>query len=186
MITVRSLALSFCIALFVCATLAANLTAETPPASKRFESAETAEIPDFQRHVVPLLGRLGCNGRSCHGSFQGRGDFRLSLFGYDFGMDLEALHADASTDEGKRVDCSEPASSLILQKPTLQIDHEGDERFKLGSWEHHLLKRWIEAGAKGTPSPQEFSHLEIEPAEVVFDGEASAAAEPVPQAVSLL
>ena len=89
-------------------------------------------------------------------------------------MDFEALHADASTDGRKRVDRDEPANSLILQKPTLQVDHEGDERFQPGSWEHHLLKRWIEAGAKGTPNPQSLSHVEIEPAEVVFDAQASA------------
>ena len=52
-----------------------------------------ADAPDFQRHVVPLLGRLGCNGRSCHGSFQGQGGFRLSLFGYDFQADHDALAA---------------------------------------------------------------------------------------------
>ena len=46
-------------------------------AAKRFAPADVAETPDFQRHVVPLLGKLGCNGRACHGSFQGRGDFRL-------------------------------------------------------------------------------------------------------------
>ena len=28
------------------------------------ERAPTAEVPDFQRHVSPLLGRLGCNGRA--------------------------------------------------------------------------------------------------------------------------
>ncbi|MEO1991706.1 MAG: hypothetical protein ABGW78_07225, partial [Pirellulales bacterium] len=33
------------------------------------------EAPDFRRHVVPLMGRLGCNGRACHGSFQGQGGF---------------------------------------------------------------------------------------------------------------
>ena len=54
-------------------------------------AVETDEIPDFQKHVVPLFGRLGCNGRSCHGSFQGQGGFQLSLFGYDFDADQHAL-----------------------------------------------------------------------------------------------
>ena len=63
----------------------------TPAASERFADPQAAEVPDFQQHVVPLLGRLGCNGRACHGSFQGRGGFRLSLFGYDFAMDHAAL-----------------------------------------------------------------------------------------------
>src|SRR5687767_9600595 len=65
----------------------ANLarSAETPadgvlaPASNRYRAADALEVPDFQRHVVPLLGRLGCSGRACHGSFQGQGGFRLSL-----------------------------------------------------------------------------------------------------------
>src|SRR2546428_843020 len=39
------------------------------PADRRFAAAESEEVPSFQRHVVPLLGRLGCNGRACHGSF---------------------------------------------------------------------------------------------------------------------
>ena len=54
------------------------------PVDQRFSQEDIQETPDFQRHVVPLFGRLGCNGRACHGSFQGQGGFRLSLFGYDF------------------------------------------------------------------------------------------------------
>src|SRR5690349_19235996 len=67
--------------------------APTPirPASERFAEADTREVADFRRHVSPILGRLGCNGRACHGSFQGQGGFRLSLFGYDFRADHEAL-----------------------------------------------------------------------------------------------
>src|SRR5437773_10234160 len=62
------------------------------PASDRF-AAEGSEVPDFRRHVVALAGRLGCNGRACHGSFQGKGGFRLSLFGYDFAEDHKNLLA---------------------------------------------------------------------------------------------
>ncbi len=68
-----------------------------PPISERFQNVASEgpypESPNFQRHVVALLGRLGCNGRSCHGSFQGRGGFRLSMFGYDFLDDHRALLA---------------------------------------------------------------------------------------------
>ena len=69
-------------------SLTARATAAelVPPIDERFAAAvaAAAEKPDFRRHVVPLLGRLGCNGRACHGSFQGQGGFMLSLFGYDF------------------------------------------------------------------------------------------------------
>src|SRR5262245_52011113 len=75
-------------ALVLCTGAGANEV--LPPASARF-AAKTEEVPDFQRHVVPLFGRMGCNGRACHGSFQGQGGFRLSLFGYDFAADRDAL-----------------------------------------------------------------------------------------------
>ena len=59
------------------------------PASQRFASKDASEVPNFQQHIVPLFSRLGCNGRACHGSFQGQGGFRLSLFGYDFKLDTK-------------------------------------------------------------------------------------------------
>ena len=136
----------------------ATLTAAevTPPASQRFADADTAEAPDFQKHVVPLLGRLGCNGRNCHGSFQGRGGFRLSLFGYDFKMDHAALTAKSSSGEGPRVNRQSPDKSLAILKPSLQVDHEGGDRFEVDSWEHHVLQRWIASGAKGISEPPNY------------------------------
>ena len=79
------------------------------PVDQRF-AADTEEVPDFQKHVSALLGRLGCNGRACHGSFQGQGGFRLSLFGYDFKADHEAL----TGGDQPRVDRKDPEASLIL------------------------------------------------------------------------
>ena len=113
------------------------------PADSRF--LKTDEVPDFQRHIIPLLGRLGCNGRSCHGSFQGKGGFRLSMFGYDFDEDLKAL----TEGESPRVDRKDPERSLIILKPTQQEEHEGGLRYEKDGWEHQLIRRWIEAGAKG-------------------------------------
>ncbi len=136
-----------------------------PTVSHRFTGPGVEEVPDLQRHVLPLLGRLGCNSRECHGSFQGRGGFRLSLFGYDFAAD----HASLTKDGEGRVNLDDPAASLILRKPTLGEDHEGGERFKPDSWEHHLLHRWIEGGAIGTrPDGAEFVKLQVEPQEIVF------------------
>ncbi|QDU94174.1 DUF1549 and DUF1553 domain-containing protein [Lignipirellula cremea] len=136
-----------------------------PPASQRFAGEASSASPDFQRHVLPLLGRLGCNGRACHGSFQGQGGFQLSLFGYDFAAD----HASLCGGDSPRVDREDPAESLILQKPTLGIDHEGGERFKPGGWEHRLLQQWIAAGA--LPRPEEaptLLELRVEPQEMLF------------------
>jgi hypothetical protein len=140
------------------------------PASERFAAADAKEEPDFRKHVLPVLGRLGCNGRACHGSFQGKGGFRLSLFGYDFDADHKAL---AGGDE-PRVNAKKPADSLILLKPTLDEPHKGGERMKAGSWEYNLIKRWVASGARGlNASGPHLAKLEVVPREVVCsaDGE---------------
>ena len=135
------------------------------PASQRFAAAEGDEEPSLRRHVLPLLGRLGCNGRACHGSFQGQGGFRLSLFGYDFAAD----HAALLGGDTPRIDVKNPDKSLILQKPMLGVDHDGGERFKKSTWQHHLLARWITAGAKPVAENEaEIIGLAVEPREIVF------------------
>src|SRR6516164_937083 len=60
---------------------------------------------DFERHVMGLLGRMGCNAGSCHGSFQGKGGFRLSLFGYDPARDYAALTREGL---GRRLNTVDP------------------------------------------------------------------------------
>ena len=135
------------------------------PLSHRYATDKTDEVPDFQKHIVPLLGRLGCNGRACHGSFQGRGGFQLSLFGYDFTADHAALLDEASG----RVDTDDVSESLILAKPIDADLHEGGKRFEEGSWQHHVLKRWIESGAAyDTKSMRHLKRLEVRPAEILF------------------
>ncbi len=139
-----------------------------PSARVRFADRTVGPIPDFQKHVVPLLGRLGCNSGQCHGSFQGRGGFRLSLFGSEFERDLEALTSEASSEPQPRVLTDDPEESLVLLKPTLQVDHDGGDRFEIDSWEYHLLHKWIAGGARGTATPHRLSHLEVDPLEIVF------------------
>src|SRR5262245_19338695 len=136
-----------------------------PPADQRFAAVGAQEVPDFQRHVVPLLGRLGCNGRACHGSFQGQGGFRLSPFGYDVPADPEALRGG----ESPRANVDDPPASLMLQKPTRTVSHKGGKRLEVGSWQYHLLRNWIRAGAPAAKSSgAEFVALDVEPREVVF------------------
>lgn len=143
-----------------------------PSVEKRYATADGEETPDFRRHVVPLLGRLGCNGRSCHGSFQGKGGFRLSLFGHDFKADHEALV------EGKdpRAVAGAPDESLMLYKPTHKDEHGGGERIRAGTWQYNLIHRWIARGARATrqDGPQ-LTRLQVVPGEVLLakDGDRS-------------
>ncbi|MGH7127069.1 MAG: DUF1549 domain-containing protein, partial [Planctomycetaceae bacterium] len=144
---------------------AADVVASIP---ERFapEAGDTTEVPDFQRHVVPLMGKLGCNGRSCHGSFQGQGGFRLSLFGYDFKMDHENLTAG----DEPRVNLDSPTDSLILKKPTGdELVHGGGHRMDVGSWKYRVFRKWIEGGAKPVAEDAAtLDRLEITPSEMVF------------------
>lgn len=127
-------------------------------------SDAASEIPDFRRHVVPLMGRLGCNGRACHGSFQGQGGFQLSLFGYDFAADHENL---VGGDE-PRINVKSPQESLALLKPLEEEPHDGGQRLEHDTWQLRVLQQWIEGGAEGVADDAaEFVRLEIEPKELV-------------------
>ena len=130
------------------------------PADQRYAKV-TTESPDFQRHVSPLLGKLGCNGRACHGSFQGRGGFQLSLFGYDFNADHEQLM--------DRIDPDDPGESLMLLKPLMIEQHEGGRRFKKNSWQHNLLQKWVADGAKSvSKEAATLAELRVTPEEILF------------------
>lgn len=140
------------------------------PVGDRFGQIEKAESPSFRRHVLPLVGRAGCNSRECHGSFSGQGGFALSLFGYDFEQDHREMTQDADGGEDLvRIDAQHPEQSLLLRKPTMQMKHKGKERFATGSWEYNLLLQWIKNGAKNdVEETGDFDRLEVSPPEIVF------------------
>ncbi len=121
---------------------------------------------DFERHVAPLFGRLGCNAAACHGAFDGKGGLQLSLFGYSSKMDFQNLW--------DRIDREDPADSLVLRKPTGQYDHEGGVRFEVDSEPYQTICRWIEEGADWREGSGKVQQLIVEPPQLVFDGSSSA------------
>jgi hypothetical protein len=102
------------------------------------------ETVDFERHVMGLFSKAGCNNGSCHGSFQGKGGFRLSLFGYDPAKDFTTLTRDAMA---RRIDAVEPDKSLLLLKAAGRVPHEGGVRMPPDSWQFAVLRSWVDAGA---------------------------------------
>lgn len=125
--------------------------------------APTTSKVDFERHVMGIFGRMGCNAGSCHGSFQGRGGFRLSLFGHDPEKDYQAL-----TREGlaRRVNLVEPDRSLLLLKATAQIEHGGGKRFDKDSWQYRMLHDWITGGTPRHRGSGEITSIAVQPPDV--------------------
>ena len=97
----------------------------------------------FSRDVMAVISKSGCNAGACHGNQNGKGEFKLSLWGEDPSHDYEKI---LSSD--KRVNLKDPKSSKILLKPTLQSKHEGEKRFDMDSDEYRILLEWISSGAR--------------------------------------
>ena len=123
------------------------------------------EEPSFERDVIPILSKAGCNGGGCHGALAGKAGFRLSLFGYDPESDYLALTRDA---RGRRVDPADPGASLLLTKPTMAIAHKGGKRLDVGDDDYRLLAAWIEAGCPGPQAGEpKLDAIELGPVESV-------------------
>lgn len=120
----------------------------------------TLQNVDFERHVMGLLSKAGCNAGSCHGSFQGKNGFRLSLFGYEPSMDFAGLTRD---NLGRRVNLVRPEDSLILTKATGAMPHEGGMRFGKDSWVYGVFRDWVKNGAKWTPGSGRIAKLTVTP-----------------------
>jgi hypothetical protein len=141
-------------------------SAEVVPAEKRWAADGPGGTPGFTRHVEPLMARMGCASRACHGSFQGQGGFRLSLFSSDPKMDHDALLKDA---KGPRLNLSDPDRSKALLKATQEVPHKGGKRFEVNSWQYRLFREWIAAGAPFTPGKEAaVERLEVLPSQAVL------------------
>jgi len=160
----RNLRTSF-LAVAVCAVFPAFARADV-----QLPGGATVETVDFERHVMGLLSKVGCNSGSCHGSFQGKNGFRLSLFGYEPNLDYAALTRD---NLGRRIDVQNPANSLLLLKGSGAMPHEGGMRFGKEAWVYAVFHEWIRQGAKHTPGSGEIRDLTVTPSDfaVVKDGQ---------------
>ena len=107
-------------------------------------ATSAAEVIDFDTDVVPLLSKAGCNAASCHGSAAGQAGFRLSLFGGDPNFDYRSIVNEL---EGRRVNQVTPIASLLLAKPTGQLDHGGGEVLEPDGEAVRVIAQWVEEGA---------------------------------------
>ncbi len=135
-------------------------------------SVESAHAePSFRNDVLPILSKAGCNTGGCHGALAGKGGFRLSLFGYNPDADWLTITRES---RGRRVELSDPGSSLILLKPTAALRHKGGKRLEVGSEDYKIIAEWITAGC---PPPRAedatLAALTVSPAESALQPGAS-------------
>ncbi len=145
--------------------MATTLAAFPASAAVPLPRNATVEQVDFERHVMGLFGRMGCNMGSCHGSFQGKGGFRLSLFGYEPDKDYLSVTRD---NFGRRLNPSDPDSSLLLLKASGQVEHGGGVRFSKGSWPYQVFRQWIADGAPWVAGSGTVKAIDLRPAELAF------------------
>src|SRR5262245_46223664 len=153
------------LAMIVCFGLFLALAAPVARASVTLPGSKVVDKVDFERHVMGLFGRMGCNGGSCHGSFQGKGGFRLSLFGFEPERDYFNVTRDGL---GRRVSVSDPDSSLLLLKATGQVEHAGGVRFSKDSWQYRIFKEWMAGGARWDKGAGDVKKITISPPEHAF------------------
>ena len=127
--------------------------------------AAAAEV-SFERDVLPVLSRAGCNAGACHGNLNGKGGLKLSLKGEDPTADLAALTHDMLA---RRTNTHRPAESLLLLKAIGKVPHEGGMRFTANSSEYQILQSWIARGgiadSEGGPT---LIGLEVSPASKIL------------------
>jgi hypothetical protein len=129
-------------------------------------SLAAEESVTFLRDVSPILNKVGCTSGTCHGAAKGKGGFKLSLRGYDPRFDYEVLLYDLA---GRRFNRAEPARSLMLLKPTMQLAHGGGLRFEKDSDYYKTIYNWIAQGVRfGDPNKDTVADLQVEPKEILM------------------
>ena len=99
---------------------------------------------DFKNDLIPMFTKLGCNAGKCHGSAIGRGDFKLSLYGGTPEADYDEIVRKLG---GRRIDLTDPESSLVFMKPAEYVEHGGGTIITDGDDNAQRLIKWIEQGA---------------------------------------
>jgi hypothetical protein len=131
----------------------------------------TPRTVSFERDVMPVLTKSGCNTGSCHGAARGKDGFRLSLFGFDPLGDYQRITREIGI---RRVNLAVPDQSLILLKATGAVQHSGGKKIEPGSKHYQTILAWLQAGAPAdaTRTPV-VTKVDLYPRQAVLEGEAS-------------
>ncbi len=122
----------------------------------------------FEKDIVPIMTRSGCNTGSCHGAARGKDGFMISLFGYDPPGDYQRITREIGM---RRINLAVPEESLFLTKSIGAVTHTGGKLFDKDSVYYKSILEWLNSGAPpdATPPPQ-VTKLEIFPPQSVIEG----------------
>ena len=120
---------------------------------------------NFAGDILSILTTKGCNSSSCHGSPAGQAGFKLSLYGSDPAADHRMI---VEMHNGRRLDRSAPAGSLLLKKPSFQMPHGGGHLLTKDSDEYRTLLTWIEQGARLGERGLRITRLDLFPRERIL------------------
>lgn len=130
-------------------------------------NAASAQPPiEFLTDVMPVLGKLGCNAGTCHGSREGQNGFQLSLRGYNPLGDHQALTDDLAA---RRINLANPEQSLMLLKAIGMVPHGGNAVTEVGSRRYEIMRRWIAEGARYNPDAPRVVSITLAPQTPVVD-----------------
>jgi len=133
-------------------------------------NASTRFPVSFDKDVMPVLTRTGCNTGSCHGAARGKDGFRASLFGFDPDGDYHRITHEIGV---RRINLAIPEESLLLKKSIGSVPHTGGKRFDTGSDYYATMLEWLENGANPDPAdkkPPTVKSVDIYPSQAVLEG----------------
>lgn len=135
-------------------------------------SRPTEQMPiSFEKDIVPILTRSGCNTGSCHGQKIGKDGFMLSLFGYDPAGDYKRITREIGM---RRINLAVPQDSLFLTKSTGAVAHSGGKLFGTDTVYYKTILEWMQNGAPADPAPPSpVAKLEVYPPQSVIEGAGS-------------
>jgi len=129
-------------------------------------AAEDAVPIDFERDILPIFTRYGCNSGSCHGKQAGQNGFKLSLLAFDADFDFDALTKEG---RGRRIFLVDPEQSLLLSKPSGRNPHGGGKRIEPDGPEYQRLLGWIRAGMpRRTPDAVSLQKITVKPEQEIL------------------
>jgi len=153
------------------AELVASYNGAVRKISVKVANAATKFPISFEKDVMPVLTRTGCNTGSCHGAARGKDGFRVSLFGYDPVGDYHRITREIGV---RRINLAVPEESLFIKKSIGSVPHSGGKRFGTDSEYYAVMLEWLQNGALVDPAdnkPPHVASLAIYPQQAVLEGD---------------